>query len=360
MKTRLLISIGSGLSILVLGAGIPLESVQALPYQDPVPRSRVINDVAFGSCLRQNRAVPILDSIVENNPDLFVFLGDNVYADTTSPEEMRSAYLALGEKPGFRRLQKEAGVHAIWDDHDYGANDAGGDFSFRKGAEKIFKEFWGMENRIPYKDREGVYASFLYRTGGVHPIKVQLILLDTRSFRSPLKKKPWWQSFLGLGNTGPYVPDRNEEKTILGKEQWKWLEYQFSIQADLRIVASSIQVLSSSNGWESWSNMPLQKEQLLNLAVEQSAPVVFISGDRHFAEISALRFKNRTFYDVTSSSLNQPLFFEDEKNPYRRGERFPGANFGRIRIDDTSRNWTLKLQILDEKGAVVLNEEYNP
>ncbi|MCB1169892.1 MAG: alkaline phosphatase family protein [Leptospiraceae bacterium] len=360
MNTGPVFRIGIVASILFLSQVFPAQSMEGAPFRDPVPRARAIQDIAFGSCLRQERPAPILESIAQSSPDLFIFLGDNVYADTTSENVMNQAYRKLWEKEGFQKLRKKAELHAIWDDHDYGANDAGGEFTFRKQSERIFKQFWQIADRSPYQDREGVYASFLYRSAGAHPIKVQLILLDTRSFRSPWTEKPWWKGILGLGNSGPYVPDRNQDLTILGKEQWEWLRHQFTVQADLRIVASSIQVLSAADGWETWSNLPLEKERLLDLAAGQPSPVVFISGDRHFAEISALRYRNRVFYDVTSSSLNQPLDFGDEENPLRRGERFTGANFGRIRINDSASSWNLELQILDEKGRVVLNERYVP
>ncbi|MBU42910.1 MAG: hypothetical protein CMN76_06810 [Spirochaetaceae bacterium] len=360
-KARSLYRIGIGTAIILLLA--PSLSVGAAPapfYEDPLPRKKTIQTIGFGSCLRQNRPAPILNTANGMNPDLFVFLGDNVYADTTSPDEMKAAYLKLGSLDSFQALSRTAEIHAIWDDHDYGANDAGADFEFRQGAEKIFKWFWQMENRKPYAKREGVYASFLYRTSGRFPIKVQLILLDTRSFRSALKKKSWWSFLFSSGNRGPYVPDSDPEKTLLGKEQWDWLEHQFTVQADLRIVASSIQVLSGANGFETWANFPLEQKKLLELAVRSSGGTIFLSGDRHFAEISALDYGGRRLYDVTSSSLNQPLFFEDEHNPLRQGSRFADSNFGLLRIDDSGKNWSVRMQILDEKGQIRIEEIYRP
>tara|TARA_B100001939_G_scaffold348226_1_gene374431 strand:- start:19022 stop:20119 length:1098 start_codon:yes stop_codon:yes gene_type:complete len=346
------IGIPAGILVLCLAFSGRPAFAQSIEYEDPVPRNKAIHSIAFGSCMRQNRPAPILDAINGIQPDVFIFLGDNVYADTDSATEMQSRYSMLRQKPGFQKLVTQSRIHAIWDDHDYGANDAGADFAFRRESERIFKSFWGLSDSKPYRNREGIYASFLYRTTGRYPIKVQLILLDTRSFRSAWKTKPWWQSLLGLGLDGPYLPDSDPEKTMLGAEQWKWLEYQFQVQADLRIVASSIQVLSSANGFETWSNFPSQKERLLNLAAGSQGSVVFISGDRHFAEISAQSYKGKVFFDVTSSSLNQPLDFGEEENPLRQGNRFPGANFGQIVIQDTSPSWTAELQILDEKGEI--------
>ena len=63
-----------------------------------------------------------------------------------------------------------------------------------------------------------------------------MILLDTRSFRSPLKTVPKEQAMLG----GVYVPDDDPAKTMLGAAQWQWLENELRRPAELRKVVSSI------------------------------------------------------------------------------------------------------------------------
>lgn len=349
------IGIGTWILVLCLCFSAGSLSGQPIPYEDPVPRNRPIQSIAFGSCLRQDRPAPVLDQILSKKPDVFIFLGDNVYADTESASRMKDAYSLLGTRPQFQKLRNQSRIHAIWDDHDYGANDAGASFPFRLGSEKIFKSFWGLSGSKPYENREGIYAAFLYRTGGANPIKIQFILLDTRSFRSPWNTKPWWH-FFGTDLDGPYIPDSDPDKTMLGPAQWKWLEYQFQVQADVRIVASSIQVLSAANGFETWSNFPHERTRILKLARSSQGTTVFLSGDRHFAEISALRFENKTFYDVTASSLNQPLDFGEEKNPLRLGSRYADSNFGFIRIDDSKPRWSVTMEILDLQGRAQVSQ----
>ena len=64
-----------------------------------------INSLAFGSCLRQNKPVPIFDAIVSAKPDIFIFMGDNVYADTISEKVMRKKYKQLSKRKEFKNLR---------------------------------------------------------------------------------------------------------------------------------------------------------------------------------------------------------------------------------------------------------------
>ena len=50
--------------------------------------------IGFGSCLKQNKAMPIFEAIKADSFDLFLMLVDNVYGDsrTENLKELRSAY----------------------------------------------------------------------------------------------------------------------------------------------------------------------------------------------------------------------------------------------------------------------------
>ena len=50
--------------------------------------------IGFGSCLHQDKSMPIFDAIKEENFDLFLMIGDNVYGDSEEKnlKELRSAY----------------------------------------------------------------------------------------------------------------------------------------------------------------------------------------------------------------------------------------------------------------------------
>ena len=62
----------------------------------------VLSRIAFGSCARQDKPQPIWDAVIATRPQLFAFLGDNIYADTEDMEVMRAKYALLGAQPGFQ------------------------------------------------------------------------------------------------------------------------------------------------------------------------------------------------------------------------------------------------------------------
>ena len=87
--------------------------------------------IGFGSCLDQDKSMAILDKVKAAAPDMFLMIGDNVYGDTPSGElsRMESAYAK--QKENFAAMSPDFPVEAIWDDHDYGINDGGIDYSHK-------------------------------------------------------------------------------------------------------------------------------------------------------------------------------------------------------------------------------------
>ena len=62
--------------------------------------------IAFGSCGHQDHPLPIFNTIVTHQPDVFVFLGDNIYGDTKNMDTLRAKYNRLAAKPSFQNLKK--------------------------------------------------------------------------------------------------------------------------------------------------------------------------------------------------------------------------------------------------------------
>jgi alkaline phosphatase D len=311
------------------------------------PLSRIL----FGSCVKQDQPAPIFEQIVSQRPELFVFLGDNIYADTLDMDVMRAKYAKLSSDHGFQTLINSCPILATWDDHDYGANDAGSDYAQRAKSQQIFVDFWGDAVNSPRRKRPGVYDARIF---GPPDQRVQVILLDTRYFRGPLAK--------GKRRTGgPYLPSSDRTVTMLGEAQWRWLEEQLRQPAEIRIVASSIQCVAQAAGQETWSNLPHERHRLFDLIAETDAcGVLIISGDRHWAELSVENtLAPYPIFDLTSSSLNQihPRGTPTE-NRYRAApSTYHQENFGEITIHWDRDDPLVVLQILDKDGAPRIKSE---
>lgn len=337
---------------------ISVGSLAALAEEKPLER------ISFGSCAKQDKPQPIWDAIVAGKPELFIFLGDNIYGDTADMGVLRDKYQMLHDQPGFVRLKQSCPFVATWDDHDYGQDDSGAEYAMRKESQQVFLDFLGAGPDDVRRTREGIYWSHVYGPVGK---RVQVILLDARYFRSPLKKG-FDSREPGEGFRGRYVPSTDDSATVLGETQWKWLEEQLHVPAEVRIIGSSYQVLSNQHGWEMWGNFPKERDRLFRVLRESKASgVVMISGDRHLAEIAKLDAASPEsigypLVEVTSSSLNQPsgnvsktgVRFANEINPYREGLTYFDVNYGNILIDWSATDPVIRLQVCDEKGAVML------
>jgi alkaline phosphatase D len=308
--------------------------------------------VAFGSCMNTN-SHPMLDTFLKTPWDLAVMLGDNIYADTTNAAVMRAKYDLMKNSPFWRSLRARGPVLATWDDHDFGWNDSGDAYSMKDESQRLFLEFLDEPADSPRRAREGVYDARIFGPAGQ---RVQIILLDTRYFRSTLST--------GIHNAlpsgGNYVPTTGTNKTMLGETQWRWLENQLRVPAEVRVIASSIQFISEFSGAEAWANMPHEKTRMLHTvekAERAGGKILFISGDRHWAELSKLpRTGLPPLYDLTSSALTQKHpRGTPTPNFYRDGPTYHDANMGLILI-----NWQrgrgpspeIALRLLDVDGRV--------
>jgi alkaline phosphatase D len=320
-----------------------------------------ISRIGFGACARQNKPQPIWGPIVEKRPDLFVFLGDNIYADTDNPLAMARKYDALNSVAGFQALRREAQIRATWDDHDYGRNDSGSDYAMKDESRRQFCNFWGEAADSARRTQEGgIYSAEVFGPPGQ---RVQLMLPDLRWNRTPVKSQG---GFLGLASkyvgaklrpgsaiAGSYAPQRGQGVTMLGAAQWTWLEEQLRAPADLRIIGSSLQVFSLGTGWEAWDQFPDETERLLGL-IGASQNTIILSGDVHYGELTRLERKDAPpLWDITSSGLTE--VWPNLPPNARRVAAYKGRNFGMLDIDWSRR--AVWAQVFDETGAAQFVQE---
>ena len=327
----------------------PIRTLPPIPTSTPdplaTPRRTVTPGesmrIAIGGCLLYSPGGVALEDIDLLDPDLMLWLGDNIYADTEDMGQMRRIYDALGANPRFRALSASVETMAVWDDHDYGWDNANATWPHKEASKEEFLRFWGAAADDPRWEQPGVYSA---RTFGSGERTVQVILLDNR-----FNLDPWDYEGSDPG------------RQVLGEAQWAWLAERLAEPATIRIIGSGVQVVQDydiSTAWEGWGDSPLQRERLFRLIRDLRVPgVVFVSGDMHFAELSrasddaaALGYAT---YDLSGAGMDR-METEDVglwNNPFRVGPLLNSARkHGMIEIDWVPADPEIHLELWDGRS----------
>ena len=271
--------------------------------------------VAAGSCYYANDPddpqgwnpggeYAIFEAIRAERPDLMLWLGDNVYmrdVDWTSRTGLIRRYSYTRAVPELQPLLGSVHHYATWDDHDYGPNDSDRSYRDKELSREVFRLFWGNPSH-GVEGSPGITTRFTWAD-------VEFFLLDDRWNRSP-----------NLRHTGP--------RRMLGEAQIEWLiDALAGSSASFKVVVNGGQVLNPARVAETYANFPEEREELLRrIATERVRGVLFLSGDRHFSELSRLeRPGSYPLHDFTVSPLRctqNPSMGEE----WRRGwhpERMP-------------------------------------
>jgi alkaline phosphatase D len=269
-------------------------------------------------------------------------MGDNVYASSPKQQPIFEQYRKLDQIPEYKSVRSKVPFMAVWDDHDFGLRDGGADWTGKENAQRDFMNYWPYTKSIIPPSQGGVYHA---KIAGPKKKVTQIIMLDTRYHRSPLLEREG-----AADKDYDYLP--NNSGTVLGEEQWKWLETQLKQPADIRFLVSSIQVIADDPKFEKWGNFPKERERLLNLIKSTHAKnVIILSGDRHSASIAKMDLKGYgPLYDITASSLNKPHDHDDHDSHYL-GPIYNKENFGLAKID--WKNKTVKIEIHGMNNQIV-------
>jgi alkaline phosphatase D len=271
--------------------------------------------VAFGSCPRfqDDRVQPIWPVVTGLDPDLFFWIGDNIYGDTLDPDILREEYRRQRDVFGLQPVLHNLSHLAIWDDHDYGMNNHDRTNPIKRESLEVFKQYWAN----PAYGLPDVPGVFFKQTYGA----VDFFFIDDRYYRDP--------------NDAPDTPD----KTLLGAEQMSWLE------SELEASRAVFKVIVSGSGWsvakgmggDSWAGFVNERNRLFDfIRDKQVCGVVLLSGDTHVGEINVIPWSDNggyDLYDLVSSPLAQPApdSWLDRRPEQRiRPVYFQGSNVGVI------------------------------
>ena len=323
-----------------------------------------LHRIAFGSCAMQTKAQPIWDVIAKQQPDLFLFIGDAIYADydgskayTPTEVTLERDWDMLASEPHFKAFRQQVAIMATWDNHDYGKHDGGGDFKFKEVTKKYFLDFFEEPENSVRRITPGIYDAKIFGPEGK---RVQVILLETRYFKGRAvkdKRSKAEKAAAGLsGSLGKYVPNPDPNVTLLGEVQWLWLEQQLRKPAEVRLLVSSTQVIANEKGMDEWGNYPLERQRLIDLiAGIDTEAVLILSGNVHFAEISKLQNQNIELLNFTSSGLTHTnKAYAKSANSYRVAGAYDEINFGLVEIDwDAVPSPIIKLVAMNAAGEPV-------
>ncbi len=309
----------------------------------PVDESQTLTRVAIGSCNRSDLNQPLWQSIVEENPDLWIWLGDNIYGDTEDMNKLAANYQRQKNNIEYQKLLTSTSVIGIWDDHDYGVNDGGKEYPKRSESRDVLLDFLDVPKSNPVWQREGAYQSYTF---GEANKKVKVILLDARYFRDPVERR--------RGQNPQYIP--NPTGTILGEVQWQWLEQELkNSDAQVHLIGSGIQILPTQHNYEKWNTFPQEREKLFKLLMQYQIPgAILMSGDRHIGELSKIELAGLDYplVELTTSGLTHVYENASEANNLRIGALVNKLNFGFFEIDWTKNKPQVNLEILGENGEV--------
>lgn len=304
--------------------------------------------LAMGSCLYINEKrfdrpgdpyggdPAILETIAQQDPDLMLWLGDNIYyreVDFYSADQMDRRYQKARVIPEMQPLLASTINLAIWDDHDYGPNNSDRSYRMREEALEIFKRYWANP-AYGTMETPGVFFRYKYAD-------VEFFMLDNRFYRAPNKLD-------------------DPEKDYFGHEQVQWLKDALvNSNATFKVVVNGNQMTNDMGGHEAFKKYEQEYNEVMDfLTKEKIEGLIVISGDRHFTEL----FKHQRedlypIYEFTSSPLTSGTYTNvGETKEGNRPGRIDGTlvhkqrNFGMIKVTGNREERVLILQTLNKEG----------
>ena len=281
----------------------------------------------------------IFETMAKEKAAFNIWMGDNWYyreVDYGSGWGLNYRASLTRKLPVLQNFLKAMPHIAIWDDHDYGPNDADKSYHLRDEALKIFKNYW--PNPSYGQDGEGIYTKFTHSD-------VEFFLMDDRWFRSNDKMQ-------STVNGQP-----NPNKRMWGQKQLDWLKNALTASpANFKIIVSGSQSLNPASPWDCLQSFPIEFNELMEfLASQKVTGVLFLSGDRHHSEIIKFdRPETYPLYDITSSPLTAGIGYVSGKevnNPARvEGTLVQVNSYSRITVSGAPRERRLKVEFIGIKG----------
>jgi alkaline phosphatase D len=268
--------------------------------------------LAFGSCAYDNEAaydrpgkVPyggppgqdrIYDSIARATPDMMLWGGDYLYhreADWDNEWGLRYRWAYARQQKAAQSLLRTGHHYAIWDDHEYGTNNANSSYGLKGDSLALFKRYFPNPS-YGLPETPGTFTHFNFND-------VDFFLTDGRYYRDE-------DSLI------------DDNKAMLGAAQLRWLKNAILASTNaIKIVVVGSQVTNPSGPWkDGWDKYPKERDEFLKFLADQNVPgVLLLTGDRHFTALyKTERPGQYPLYELTCSPLTSGVGSDakDERN----------------------------------------------
>jgi len=299
--------------------------------------------VAVGACARVGSNGQVFDTIREIDPLLYLNIGDFHYGDNgvNDLERYREVMDLTLTTPAQSALYRSLPIAYVWDDHDYGANDADGNSPSRQAAMESYREF------VPSYELGGS-ESAVYQAYTIG--RVRFILTDARSARNL---------------------DFDEEQgasSMFGAEQKAWFKDEIveaSSTHELVVWVNPVPwVAEARDGADHWGGFADERRELADhIAVNGVDNLLMVSGDAHMV---AMDDGTNTDYSTTgvggfpllhSAALDRPG--GTKGGPYTEGSVADGGQFATIDVTDDGDTIGVRLTGIKWDGTEFMSYEFS-
>ncbi len=289
----------------------------------PAPGDAASFAFAFGSCARTGSEHEVFDTIRRRDPAFFLHLGDMHYVNISrdDPRYFRASWDTVLASATQGALYRSVPLAYVWDDHDFGPNDADGRSPSRAAARRVYREY-APHYPLPAGDGDAL----IYQAFSVG--RARFIMTDLRSARSPAT-----------------VPD-GSAKTMLGVSQKEWLKRELAGSSRSHAVifwASSVPWIGGAGDGDGWESYAAERKEIANFIAENGIRnLVILCGDAHM--LAADDGTNSDYSDagglripvLHGSALDQNGRYKG--GPYSAGFHVPEPGegcFGSVNVSDT-------------------------
>ncbi len=289
---------------------------------------------ALGSCAYMKpEAYGIFESIYRQNPQMMLWMGDNVYlrpTDLYSEQAMARRYQTPRRTKELQALFANVPQYAIWDDHDYGGNDGDRSYRMRENIYNVFKSYWPNPS-FGLPGTPGVFTRF-------EKSDVEFFLTDNRYHRAPNRLK-------------------DPARTFFGEAQWQWLKDSLSSSTStFKLIVLGNETLNTQTPSENmYSYTGAYREFLDWLKTSEIPGIVLLSGDRHHTELlKKERPGSYPLYEWCVSPLTSnaypPFPVEQDLEIRIPGSLYTKRNFGMVEVTGPVDNRQLILKRYSATG----------